>query len=1052
MDYETVRTIRTHYVSVMATYLPPPVDFHPPLEGVLSAVLREARRLRFRAAPPRLQAGVMLHQGLRIVRPLTQAPGQARFLAQDNQERRFVLELLSPIANLSDATLRQTVAGFRQALRPGMVPLVDAGWLDHRAYLLWSVVLGQPLRSPEQANPRPRVGLEPNALVLSGGLWGPLEKALATLADLHAGGWVHGDIAFDDVLLHESGQTWIDGWGKLLAARFAGDPTPDPRVDLLGLQRWLEAVSDTAKITTGYRQWLAQTPRATASTALDWVRQQAPSKPIQNLQYLRTNVLPPQGVLVGRTGALGRLDAWWQGGTPVATITGPAGMGKSRLAIEWATRGLRDDLVGLTCVDVSDIPEGGIARHVLSAMHIEPGPASARDVLMAFLRRTPRHLIVLDNCEVRLAEVVATLGHWLVAFPDLRCIVTSRESLGAGFEWVLPLESLDTEGPSSEAVQLFTHRAERVLGNAFDGDEDSLVKLVTELDGLPLAIELAAARVGLLPLDEMLSRLSARFVWLRSTKPGRSPRQASLRGALEVSWELLDPTERSGLIQLAVFQGSFTLEDAESVIRGDDAASPASAIDWLERLVEGSWVSAGPQRGRFRLLKSFRVFVLPHLERAPTVSEIRTRHAQRFARLGEPRRWLLDVVSPSDRADAWAELTAARTHVESFDEPGQYHRLAILIRTGCVRIDALTLGGVHTESLSQDLPEPLEAEPDVGVALLLALGEVWLAKWKIDRASMSFERAYAIATDAGLVNDAALVLTRRGWLSLKANDITTAETHLGGAYAWADSIDDPLVRGSVLGYWGAWVGETGRERESQALRAKAIEAVNQVGSPSLVGRFRLGMSYSLYRLGELDEAAAVLEQLVDQSRRLGYLLLEADVLQKLARVEMHRENFDAAAAHLDRCEGVLDTPGHRARILEGRGELEYLRGAFDKARLLLIQASQMTQRAIPWRSHLFLALVELRLGNAAAAIPHLDEVRPNAVGPSELMFVNVCDGLVAVQLGQMAQANAALDRIVEVLTETPLSRKMPSIDVLFELAAALRRPLPDTIWLETSTQ
>jgi len=333
-------------------------------------------------------------------------------------------------------------------------------------------------------------------------------------------------------------------------------------------------------------------------------------------------------------------------GARLLTLTGPGGTGKTRLAIELAhdRAGRFEDgawLVGLASIVEPELVPAAIA----SALSIvEQRGVSATDQLTTFLADRSI-LLVLDNFE-QVLGAATQVGDLLLAAPGLHVVVTSRAALGLSMEQeypVAPLAVPSTGGDpanarATDSVRLFVERARRVLP-AYELTADDVPAVATicrRLDGLPLGIELAAARVGLLPPRVLAERLASRL-----ELPGRSARdlperQQTLRTAIAWSHELLDPPARRLLARLSVFTGGFRLEEAEAVGGTADELG-AEVIDALSLLVGHSLVqpTTGPDVPRFRLLETIRMFAAEQLAESGEADTIRQRHAWAYLALAE---------------------------------------------------------------------------------------------------------------------------------------------------------------------------------------------------------------------------------------------------------------------------------------------------------------------------------------------------------------------------------------------------------------------------------
>ena len=265
-------------------------------------------------------------------------------------------------------------------------------------------------------------------------------------------------------------------------------------------------------------------------------------------------------------------------GARLVTVYGTGGIGKTRLALRYARQWLGEYPGGAWFCDLSQATSvDGIAHAIGKALDVPLGKSEPIRQLGLAIAGRKSCLVILDNFEQVASHAESTLGSWLEQAPEARFLVTSRELLGIAGESALDLAPLDPD----EGARLFRERIgaigmDKQLGAA---DEAAIPRLIEMLDRLPLAIELAAARAPLMSAQQMLQRMGERFKLLTAGR-GRRDRQATLRATLDWSWDLLSESEQSGLSQLSVFEGGFTLEAAEAVI-----ALPGSPNLWVGDVV-----------------------------------------------------------------------------------------------------------------------------------------------------------------------------------------------------------------------------------------------------------------------------------------------------------------------------------------------------------------------------------------------------------------------------------------------------------------------------------
>jgi predicted ATPase/DNA-binding SARP family transcriptional activator len=368
----------------------------------------------------------------------------------------------------------------------------------------------------------------------------------------------------------------------------------------------------------------------------------------------RTNLRAPLSSFVGRDADAVRLSQVLDANRLV-TLVGPGGAGKTRLATEVMASRLDSVADGVWIVELAPVTDpGAVAPTVLAALGLRESTVLDRTTRTSTVSRDSATrlvdgladreiVIVLDNCE-HLVDAAARLAdHLLAQCPGLRILATSREPLGIVGEvlvGVAPLASPDSTEPevalASPAVRLFLDRAAAVRrdGPVADDELATVVEIVRRLDGLPLAIELAAARLRGLPLADVASRLDDRFRLLTGGSRTALPRHRTLRAVVEWSWELLSDPERLLLERLAVFPAGATPESAAAVCAGDGVEAD-DVLDLLAQLVDKSLLQQqqGAAGVRFRLLETIREYGLEQLAASGTATERRLAHARYFSEL-----------------------------------------------------------------------------------------------------------------------------------------------------------------------------------------------------------------------------------------------------------------------------------------------------------------------------------------------------------------------------------------------------------------------------------
>jgi predicted ATPase/DNA-binding CsgD family transcriptional regulator len=331
----------------------------------------------------------------------------------------------------------------------------------------------------------------------------------------------------------------------------------------------------------------------------------------------------------------------------VVSLVGPGGVGKTRLAIRLAAdlgRGFSD---GAWLVELAEVIDPALVTNTtLAAVDLRDQAATDPAAMLASYLRDKELLLIVDNCEHLLEAAAQLVTDMTRTAPGLRVLATSREPLGVAGEHVVPVPPLDLPPPDAtasvaelqgnEAVVLFTNRAAAASG-AFDlttSNRAAVADICRKLDGLPLAIELAAVRTRVLTVQQISDRLSDRFALLTGGGRAALPRHQTLRTTIEWSHDLLSDAERAILRRCSVFAGRFTLPDVESVCAGDDIA-PDQVLELLSALVDKSLLAREDARGAacYRMHETMREFARLKLAAAAEELEFERRCTDYYLRI-----------------------------------------------------------------------------------------------------------------------------------------------------------------------------------------------------------------------------------------------------------------------------------------------------------------------------------------------------------------------------------------------------------------------------------
>ncbi|SDJ63252.1 Predicted ATPase [Nonomuraea maritima] len=670
--------------------------------------------------------------------------------------------------------------------------------------------------------------------------------------------------------------------------------------------------------------------------------------------------------------------------TRVVTLCGVGGIGKTRLALRLAA-GLSSDcpdgvwLVELARLGRPELVEQEIAR--VLGVHEEVGRPLLDTVSVRLRGR--RCLLVLDNCEHlvdRCAEVVEAL---VAACPLLRVLATSREPLRIASEliWrVPPLDLPDAVTAEAESVQLFLDRA-AAAGTRLGPDSlPDVVRLCRALDGLPLALELAAARTSLLSPGQIADRIDDRFSLLTTGGRTAPARQRTLLAAVEWSYDLLGEKEQVLLRRLSVFAGDFDLGLAEEVCAGRPIAG-GEIVDLLGGLVDKSLVLCDEGRNRYRLLKTIKCYAAERLRQAGELEALRQRHLDVLCELCEghlttelvephvpwPRRLEALAAARALVADQQAALDwAARS-----GDVGQGLRLC---RAGT---GLLPLGGDLTEIIGWT--ERLLALDVSGIAAEeIARSTAYLAYGLETRDELA--RALEVA-EKSLVEIAPDDLFPRGVLHsllvvvlLRMGRPDEAMTHAEEGFALAESCGDLWNQAAGLAGLSAVALTRGRLREAQRYGEEALARARRHGHRWIMARTAAQIGAVAEARGDLATAKAQYEMAEPWLRELGSDLDLGRCLARIGRVAAMLREYGAARERLADGLELSRRTGQRqgmARCLVGLSVLADSAGDLEGAVLAAAAAAELResigQHSGTARIEELLARARARLGDGRAA-------------------------------------------------------------------------------------
>ena len=671
-----------------------------------------------------------------------------------------------------------------------------------------------------------------------------------------------------------------------------------------------------------------------------------PPRSLDNPRLL-TNLPAPVSSFIGREAELAAVRGL-VGGSRLVTLTGAGGAGKTRLGLQVATGLLDGSGDGVWFADLAPVQDPDLVAVTVAdvlGVRQEPGRPVLDTVAEAVGQRSL--LVLLDNCEHVIGACAKLADALLRGCPDLALLATSREPLGIGGEYVfrVPSMTVPADGDdadtiqASEAVRLLADRA-AAQGVPLAGDEDSAAaagRICRRLDGIPLAIELAAARLRMLSPGELEARLDDRFALLTGGSRAGMARQQTLRAMVDWSWELLNPAERAVLARLSVFAGGFTLAAAEAVAAGPDVPA-AEVLGHLGTLVDKSLVqfdAAGTGPARYRLLETVRQYAAGQLDALgpAAVNPARTAHRDYYLALAEaaaPQLIAHDQARWLDRLDA---------------ELGNL-RAAIAV------------------SLSQGDPEP-------GLRLAASLR----VYWKVRGHGAEGADALRALLDAPGAHEATLARARAlaaaAHLLGQTSGYAIAGDYCQEALAIARAAGDDNLVAELLQIRAVILVRLGQHGAALPLIESGLGLARRLGEPQLTARLLSARVHAADAEGDSVGAIRYAAEALPLSRQAGDRIQEGALLGSLGYLELSAGDLHAARRHLAESLDIARSFNDRYGAVYqtfNLGLAEYLSGSPGAAEALFAESFDLARRT-GMKVQMAYALLGLALAGRSGADP-----------------------------------------------------------------------------------
>lgn len=606
--------------------------------------------------------------------------------------------------------------------------------------------------------------------------------------------------------------------------------------------------------------------------------------------------------------------------TYLLTLTGPGGSGKTRLAVQIAADVLEEFPGGVWLVELAALSDPRLVPQTAAfTLGVVEQPGRPLLATLTDHLQSKKLLLVLDNCE-HLVRACADVAHTLLrSCSELRILATSREALGIAGELTFPVPPLSLPDPrtpslqtltASEAVRLFVERAtlSRPEFALTDDNAPAVAQVCHRLDGIPLAIELAAARVKVLSVHELAVRLDDRFRLLTGGSRTALPRHQTLQAAIDWSHDLLSEEERALLRRLAVFAGGFTLEAAEAVCSGG-AGAGHGVLDLLTRLVEKSLVMATPQDGAtwYQLLETVRQYARDRLLESGEAPATRDRHRDWYV-------WL------AERAEPELEAREQLAWLERLEREHDNFRAAL----------EWSLEGGGSEA---------------ALRLAGALHPFWLVRGYWTEETTWLERALQRRKGASAAV-VAKVLRGFGILTVMSRqEPDRARRLLEESVTLYRQLGDEKGLARALFQLGL-SRHTTDARQAEALWEESLHLARKVGDGVMTSRVLINLAALAHRQGDRRHGMALAEESLLLAREIGDRWVTALVLLNLGEMATDRRDYGQAQAWLRESLMLAGEIGHKWFItgsLECLAEVAAARGQAEQATRLFGAAEKLRE-------------------------------------------------------------------------------------------------------------
>jgi predicted ATPase len=692
------------------------------------------------------------------------------------------------------------------------------------------------------------------------------------------------------------------------------------------------------------------------------------------------------------------------------TLVGAGGIGKSRLSIQVASALLNDFPNGLWLVELAPLSDPALVpQAIVTTLGLIDQAGRSPQMILADFLQTKRALLVLDNCE-HFIQACAELAEALLrTCPDLHILATSREALGIAGETLYLVPALTTPDPvrvslnflpNYEAVQLFVERAQSALAGFMLTPENAstIAQICHQLDGIPLALELAAARIKMMSVEQIASHLNDRFHLLTGGARTALPRHQTLQAMIDWSHDLLSEPERVLLRRLSMFTGGWTLESAESVCL-DEGIEKYEILDLLTQLLNKSLILAEHKQGqetRYRMLETICQYARGKLWAVHEGELMRQRHLAYFVDLAEraePNLRAFDMIMWLDQLEAEhdniraalaralesnieAELRLASAllwfwHIRSHKNEGidwleqglsieaaERGDQSLTPNRAMIRGKALNASGALMSMFfdfgkaQARLEESLVLFRELRYAgkqgMAYALWGLADMRSEGNRARNLLEQSLTLFRELMDKFGVAQCLDLLGEMALEEGDRTRARVNWEESLALRKDLGDKEGIAYVFCNLGHFARSQHDDQVASTLYEKSLALYREVGNRWMMGQVLTDLGWMFYGQGDYSQAAKRYEEALRLHRDVGEKYAITNALNDLARVGLSQGDYGQAAKMLEEGLALTREGDHKNRgvgSLIGLGEVAWSQGDYEQATQKFEEALVLSQQA-----------------------------------------------------------------------------------------------------------